>query len=41
MVPSVAILRPLAFRADGLFIDIAVPEDHERAQGLFGARARG
>lgn len=41
MVPSVATLRPLAFRADGLFIDIGVPEDYERAQGLFGARVRG
>ena len=36
MVPSVATLRPLAFRTNGLFIDIGVPEDYERAQGLFG-----
>jgi D-glycero-alpha-D-manno-heptose 1-phosphate guanylyltransferase len=41
MVPSVATLRPVAFRTDGLFIDIGVPEDYERAQGLFGARAHG
>jgi D-glycero-alpha-D-manno-heptose 1-phosphate guanylyltransferase len=38
MVPGVETLRPLAFQADGLFIDIGVPEDYERAQGLFGAR---
>jgi len=41
MVPGVATLRPLAFRTDGLFIDIGVPEDYERAQGLFGVRSRG
>jgi D-glycero-alpha-D-manno-heptose 1-phosphate guanylyltransferase len=40
LVPRVAQLRPLAFRADGLFIDIGVPEDYERAQRLFGTRAR-
>ena len=40
LVPRVEELRPLAFRADGLFIDIGVPEDYERAQRLFGARAR-
>ena len=38
MVRSGATLRTLAFRTDGLFIDIGVPEDYERAQGLFGAR---
>jgi D-glycero-alpha-D-manno-heptose 1-phosphate guanylyltransferase len=40
MVPGVSMLRPLAFRSDGLFIDIGVPEDYERAQGLFGARVQ-
>jgi D-glycero-alpha-D-manno-heptose 1-phosphate guanylyltransferase len=39
LMPRVAELRPLAFRADGLFIDIGVPEDYERAQGLFGKSA--
>jgi len=28
-------LRPLAFRARGLFIDIGIPEDYARAQSLF------
>jgi len=37
MVPGIDTLRPLAFRTDGLFIDIGVPEDYERAQQLFGA----
>jgi D-glycero-alpha-D-manno-heptose 1-phosphate guanylyltransferase len=36
LVPGVATLRPLAFQTEGLFIDIGVPEDYERAQGLFG-----
>jgi D-glycero-alpha-D-manno-heptose 1-phosphate guanylyltransferase len=39
LMPRVAELCPLAFRADGLFIDIGVPEDYERAQGLFGKSA--
>jgi len=40
MVPGVEALHPLAFRTDGLFIDIGVPDDYERAQALFGARPR-
>jgi D-glycero-alpha-D-manno-heptose 1-phosphate guanylyltransferase len=39
LVPGVATLRSLAFPTDGLFIDIGVPEDYERAQELFGERA--
>ena len=35
MVPRVRSLAPLAFVAEGLFIDIGVPEDLERAQALF------
>ena len=41
LVPRVEELRPLAFRAGGLFIDIGVPEDYERAQRLFGAGLHG
>jgi len=35
LVPQVATIRPVAFRASGRFIDIGVPEDHARAQTLF------
>lgn len=35
LVPRVGAIRPLAFTAEGLFIDIGVPDDYERAQGLF------
>lgn len=38
LVPQVAALRPAAFPAEGLFIDIGVPEDYERAQRLFATR---
>jgi D-glycero-alpha-D-manno-heptose 1-phosphate guanylyltransferase len=38
LVPGVRELRPAAFEARGLFIDIGVPEDYARAQGLFAAR---
>ncbi|MBI3154364.1 MAG: nucleotidyltransferase family protein [Burkholderiales bacterium] len=39
LVPQVRSLRPPAFVAEGLFIDIGVPEDYARAQGLFARRA--
>ena len=32
LVPQVNELQPLAFRTEGLFIDIGVPEDYARAQ---------
>jgi D-glycero-alpha-D-manno-heptose 1-phosphate guanylyltransferase len=38
LMPQVAALRPAAFPAGGLFIDIGVPEDYERAQRLFATR---
>ena len=34
LVPNVVALRPLAFRTEGLFIDIGVPEDFARAQSM-------
>ena len=34
LVPNVVALRPLAFPTEGLFIDIGVPEDYDRAQSL-------
>jgi D-glycero-alpha-D-manno-heptose 1-phosphate guanylyltransferase len=34
LVPNVKALRPLAFRTQGTFIDIGVPEDYARAQRL-------
>lgn len=37
LVPEVGAIRPLAFATDGLFIDIGVPEDYRRAQGLFAS----
>lgn len=37
LVPHVRDLRPLAFRTEGLFIDIGVPDDYARAQTLFPA----
>lgn len=37
LMPQVAELRPLAFVTHGRFIDIGVPEDYARAQGLFAA----
>jgi NDP-sugar pyrophosphorylase family protein len=39
LVPRVGRIRPLAFAAEGLFIDIGVPEDYARAQALFASRA--
>lgn len=38
LVPGVDSLKPLAFPARGLFIDIGVPEDYARAQSLFPPR---
>jgi D-glycero-alpha-D-manno-heptose 1-phosphate guanylyltransferase len=35
LAPEVSAIRPAAFIAEGLFIDIGVPEDYERAQQLF------
>ncbi len=35
MMPRVAALRPPVLEANGLFIDIGVPEDYARAQTLF------
>jgi D-glycero-alpha-D-manno-heptose 1-phosphate guanylyltransferase len=37
LVPRVQTLQPLAFRTDGLFIDIGVPEDYARAQKLLAS----
>ena len=37
LVPLIGEIRPAAFRATGLFIDIGVPEDYARAQRLFPA----
>jgi D-glycero-alpha-D-manno-heptose 1-phosphate guanylyltransferase len=39
LVPEMRTIRPLAFVAEGLFIDIGVPEDFARAQELFARRA--
>ena len=38
LAPMLGTLRPAAFAADGLFIDIGVPEDYALAQRLFAAR---
>jgi D-glycero-alpha-D-manno-heptose 1-phosphate guanylyltransferase len=35
LAPDVARIRPRAFRASGLFIDIGVPDDYARAQAVF------
>ena len=39
LVPQLQSIRPLAFAADGLFVDIGVPHDYARAQQLFAQRA--
>ena len=31
-VPEVARLRPAAFKVDGFFLDIGIPEDYDRTQ---------
>lgn len=41
LMPRAAVIRPRAFRTDGLFIDIGVPEDYARAQSLLAALRRG
>mgnify|MGYP001074007923 CR=1 FL=1 len=38
LVPRVKEIRPLAFRTEGRFIDIGIPEDFERAQQMFAAK---
>ena len=38
LVPEIGLIRPLAFRASGLFIDIGVPEDYPRVQQMFSQR---
>lgn len=38
LVPALHEIRPAAMVAEGLFIDIGVPEDYDRAQRLFAAR---
>lgn len=38
LVPHIETLRPAAFEAHGLFIDIGIPEDYARAQQLFATR---
>lgn len=38
LAAHVSELKPLAFPVEGMFIDIGVPADYERAQALFGAR---
>jgi len=38
LAPNVSDIRPLGFRATGLFIDIGLPEDYARAQQLFAKR---
>jgi D-glycero-alpha-D-manno-heptose 1-phosphate guanylyltransferase len=40
LVPRVTEIRPLAFRTEGRFIDIGIPEDFERAQQMFAAKDR-
>jgi D-glycero-alpha-D-manno-heptose 1-phosphate guanylyltransferase len=39
LVPEMESIRPRAFRAAGLFIDIGVPEDYARAGELFSGHA--
>jgi D-glycero-alpha-D-manno-heptose 1-phosphate guanylyltransferase len=38
LMPLVQELRPMAYRAEGRFIDIGIPADFERAQGMLAAR---
>jgi D-glycero-alpha-D-manno-heptose 1-phosphate guanylyltransferase len=37
LVPEVGAIRPAAHQADGLFIDIGIPEDYARAQQIFAS----
>jgi D-glycero-alpha-D-manno-heptose 1-phosphate guanylyltransferase len=41
LAPRVLALKPLAFAADKLFIDIGIPENYARAQELLPARSEG
>jgi D-glycero-alpha-D-manno-heptose 1-phosphate guanylyltransferase len=38
LAPEVRSIRPLPFRASGLFIDIGIPEDYARVQQIFSRR---
>jgi D-glycero-alpha-D-manno-heptose 1-phosphate guanylyltransferase len=38
LVPRLQEIRPLAFRTEGRFIDIGIPEDFQRAQQLFASQ---
>jgi len=38
LAPEVRSIRPFAFRASGLFIDIGIPEDYARIQQIFSRR---
>ena len=40
LVPRVQEIRPLAFRTEGRFIDIGIPEDFQRAQHLFAGQCQ-
>jgi D-glycero-alpha-D-manno-heptose 1-phosphate guanylyltransferase len=40
LMPKIGEIRPAAFPATGLFIDIGIPEDYARAQALFPAGGR-
>ena len=40
LMAEVRAMQPLAFRTDGVFIDIGVPEDYERAKVLFATSER-
>jgi len=40
LVPRVQEFRPLAFRTEGRFIDIGIPEDFQRAQQLFAVQGQ-
>jgi D-glycero-alpha-D-manno-heptose 1-phosphate guanylyltransferase len=39
LMPKVGRIRPLAFRASGLFIDMGIPEDYLRAEQMFARPA--
>src|SRR5439155_14283858 len=38
LAPEVRSIRPFAFRASGMFIDIGIPEDYARVQQIFSRR---
>lgn len=39
LAPRIGALAPVPFATEGRFVDIGVPEDFARAQGMFAARA--